>query len=81
MKKLNQMIQKQYLTPGIPIKKLKKIKNFLDNYQYINFDILQFLNKSIVFLTIISIYSILSPFIKFISTSITFNCTFYFNEN
>lgn len=48
-------------------KEIKEDKNFLDNYQYINFDILQFLNKSIVFLTIISIYSILSPLLNLLA--------------
>ena len=48
-------------------KGIKEDEGFIDNYQYINWKPLQFLNTSIVFLTIISIYSILSPLLNLLA--------------
>ena len=48
-------------------KDIREDPNFIDNYQYINFDILKFLNTSVAFLTIISIYSILSPLLNLLA--------------
>jgi DNA mismatch repair ATPase MutS len=48
-------------------KDIREDPNFIDNYQYINFDILKFLNTSIAFLTVISIYSILSPLLNLLA--------------
>lgn len=45
-------------------KDIREDPHFIDNYQYINFDIFKFLNTSVAFLTIISIYSILSPLLN-----------------
>ena len=42
-------------------KSIKEDENFIDKYQYINWDYLGFLNKSILFLSVLSIYSIVSP--------------------
>ena len=48
-------------------KGIKEDSGFIDNYQYINWKPLQFLNTSIIFLTIISIYSILSPLLNLLA--------------
>jgi hypothetical protein len=48
-------------------KDIREDANFIDNYQYINFDLLKFLNTSIAFLTVISIYSILSPLLNLLA--------------
>ena len=48
-------------------KDIREDKHFIDNYQYINFDILKFLNTSVAFLTVISIYSILSPLLNLLA--------------
>ena len=48
-------------------KGIKEDSAFIDNYQYISWEPLQFLNTSIVFLTIISIYSILSPLLNLLA--------------
>ena len=48
-------------------KDIREDPHFTDNYQYINFDILKFLNTSVTFLTIISIYSILSPLLNLLA--------------
>lgn len=42
-------------------KDIKEDKNFINKYQFINFNVLKFLNTSILFLTIFYIYSISSP--------------------
>jgi len=46
---------------------IKEDENFTDTYQYINWEPLHFLNTSILFLTIISIYSIISPLLNLIA--------------
>ena len=48
-------------------KGIKEDSAFIDNYQYISWKPLQFLNTSIAFLTIISIYSILSPLLNLLA--------------
>lgn len=48
-------------------KDIKEDVNFMDNYQYINFDMFKSLNTSVIFLTILSIYSILSPLLNLIA--------------
>ena len=48
-------------------KTIKEDKSFIDKYQYINWDKLQFLNKSALFLTIMSMYSIVSPALNLIA--------------
>ena len=48
-------------------KEIKEDENFLDKYQYINFDKINFLNNSVIFLTIYSLYGIISPAINVIS--------------
>ncbi len=48
-------------------KNIKEDDNFIENYQYINWDKLKFLNYSVIFLTILSIYSILSPALNVIA--------------
>lgn len=40
---------------------IKEDDNFIDKYQYLNWDKLKFLNKSTLFLAIMSMYSIVSP--------------------
>ncbi len=71
MLKNNKPIDKEHLkTISDAWKSYKGIKedeNFIDNYQFINWEKLRFLNTSIVFLTIISIYSILSPMLNLIA--------------
>ena len=67
----NKPIDKQRLKTisdaWVSYKGIKEDENFIDNYQYINWDKLRFLNTSIVFLTIISIYSILSPLLNLLA--------------
>ena len=48
-------------------KDIREDPHFIDNYQYINFDLLKFLNTSVAFLTVISIYSILSPLLNLLA--------------
>ena len=48
-------------------KSIKEDKDFLDRFQYINWDQLKFLNNSILFLTVFSMYSILSPALNVIA--------------
>ena len=46
---------------------IKEDENFVDKYQYINWDQLKFLNYSVLFLSVFSIYSILSPALNVIA--------------
>lgn len=48
-------------------KSIKEDENFIDKYQYVNWDKLKFLNYSILFLSVFSIYSILSPALNVIA--------------
>ena len=53
-------------------KDIKEDTNFLDKYQYINWEQINFLNSSVLFLTINSLYSIISPALNIISPIILF---------
>ncbi len=48
-------------------KKIKENNKFNDEFQYITWDKLKFLNTSVFFMTILSFYSILSPLINLIA--------------
>ena len=48
-------------------KNIKEDENFINKYQYINWDKLEFLNKSSIFLSILSMYSIISPALNLIA--------------
>lgn len=66
-KRINNNEEKLITKAWNSFKMIREDPNFMDNYQYINFDMFKFLNKSIVFLTIISIYSILSPLLNLLA--------------
>ena len=51
----------------LSFKNIKEDDNFIDKYQYINWDKLEFLNKSSIFLSILSMYSIVSPALNIIA--------------
>lgn len=48
----------------LSFKEIKEDPNFIDKYQFIGWDYLKFLNNSIIFLTMLSAYSILSPLLN-----------------
>ena len=48
-------------------KEIKDNKYFIDQYQYIGFEQLQWLNKSALFLSFLSLYSILSPVLNLLA--------------
>ena len=66
-KKISQDEIKQVLNAWNSYKDIKEDENFITNYQYLSFDMLKFLNTSVIFLTIISIYSILSPLLNLLA--------------
>jgi len=66
-KKINNNEISTVMNAWSSFKDIREDPNFIDNYQYINFDILKFLNTSVVFLTFISIYSILSPLLNLLA--------------
>jgi len=53
--------EKSILDAWLSFKDIKEDKNFIDKYQYIGWKYLKFLNGSVLFLTVLSAYSILSP--------------------
>lgn len=46
---------------------IKQDAGFIDRFQYINWDSLKFLNSSVMFMTVLSAYSIMSPIINLIA--------------
>lgn len=48
-------------------KTIKKNKGFIEKFQYINWDSLKFLNSSVMFMTVLSAYSIMSPVLNLIA--------------
>ena len=48
-------------------KNIRNQNNFLEKYQYIDFEKLLFLNKSTIFLSILSLYNISSPVVNLIA--------------
>jgi len=48
-------------------KTIKQSTNFMSKFQYVGWDKLQFLNKSTIFLSIFSMYSIISPLLNLIA--------------
>ena len=48
-------------------KNIRNQNNFLEKYQYIDFERLLFLNKSTIFLSILSLYNISSPVVNLVA--------------
>jgi hypothetical protein len=66
-KKINKNEETKIVKAWESFKNIREDPNFMEKYQYINFDLLKFLNKSVIFLTVISIYSILSPLLNLLA--------------
>ena len=52
-------------------------KNFLDKYQYINFERIKYLNSSVIFMQFLSYYNISSPILSLCSTIFVFIVPFF----
>ena len=48
-------------------KNIRNQNNFLEKYQYIDFEKLLFLNKSTIFLSILSLYNISAPVVNLVA--------------
>lgn len=46
---------------------IKEDKGFIDRFQYINWDSLKFLNSSVMFMSVLSAYSIMSPLLNLVA--------------
>jgi hypothetical protein len=51
----------------ISYKNMQENNNFKDKFQYINWEPVEFLNSSVIFLTVLSMYSILSPLLNLLA--------------
>ena len=52
-------------------------KNFLDKYQYINFERIKYLNSSVIFMQFLSYYNISSPILSLCSPIFVFIVPFF----
>ena len=58
-------------------REIRNQNNFMEKYQYIDWEKIKFLNKSTLFLSILSFYNISAPVLQLIAARFYFNSAFF----